>query len=191
MNTSKTVAFIDGANFFATAKALGFDVDYSLLLKVLHKDFNLVRANYYTAIYEDEDAHIKIRPLIDWLAYNGYIVVSKPAKVLTTKDGETKIKGNMDVEIAVDALDAASYATDIILFTGDGDFEPLVVALQRRGVRVTIVSSVKARPAMCADLLRKCADNFIDLSDWQDRLMRHYEAPISGTIITEEELRAK
>ena len=168
----RTMAFIDGANFFATAKQLGFDVDYSLLLHVLKKDFRLIRVNYYTAVYEDEDSHIKIRPLIDWLSYNGYTVISKPAKVLTTKDGETKIKGNMDVEIAVHALEAASYADHILLFTGDGDFAELVVSLQRKGVRVTVISSIKIRPPMCADLLRKQADHFIDLDDWQVRLQR-------------------
>jgi len=186
MLNSRAVVIIDGANFFATAKQLNFDVDYSLLLKVLHNDFNLIRANYYTAVYEDEDSHSKIRPLVDWLSYNGFVVITKPAKLLTNKDGETKIKGNMDVEMAVHALDAATYATDIVLFTGDGDFEELIIALQRKGVRVTIVSSVQTRPPMCADALRKQADKFIDLADWRERLLRKFVAHPEQSVSTED-----
>ncbi len=158
----KIALFIDGANLYATAKSLGFDIDYKRLLKEFQTKGRLVRAFYYTALVEDQE-YSSIRPLIDWLDYNGYAVVTKPAKEFVDSLGRRKVKGNMDIELAVGAMDMAAHVDHIVLFSGDGDFRSLVEALQRRGVRVSVVSTITTQPPMVADELRRQADEFIDL----------------------------
>ncbi|MCP1170095.1 LabA-like NYN domain-containing protein [Limimaricola litoreus] len=159
--------FIDGANLHATGKALGFDIDYRLLRQEFMRRGRLVRAYYYTALLEG-DEYSPIRPLVDWLQYNGFTMRTKPAREFTDAQGRRKIKGNMDVELAVDALDLAERIDHAVLFSGDGDFRPLAEALQRRGVRVSVVSSVRSTPSMISDELRRQADNFIDLEELRD-----------------------
>jgi uncharacterized LabA/DUF88 family protein len=161
---SKIAVFIDGANLYATAKALGFDIDYRKLLKELQGRGNLLRAFYYTAIFEDQE-YSSIRPLVDWLAYNGYTAVTKVSKEYVDAGGRRKVKSDMDIELAVDAMELASFVDEIILFSGDGDFRSLVEALQRRGVRVTVASTIACQPPMIADELRRQADGFIELSE--------------------------
>src|ERR687887_1738150 len=131
--------FIDGANLYATAKALGFDIDYKRLLALFRQKGQLVRALYYTALAEDQE-YSSIRPLIDWLDYNGYTMVTKPTKEFTDSMGRRKIKGNMDIELTVDALGLADVVDHYVIFSGDGDFRTLVEALQRRGRKVSVVS---------------------------------------------------
>ena len=154
--------FIDGANLYATAKSLGFDIDYKRLLKEFQSRGKLIRAFYYTALVEDQE-YSSIRPLIDWLDYNGYSVVTKPTKEFVNSLGRRKVKGNMDIELAVDAMEMAEHLDHIVLFSGDGDFRSLVEAVQRKGVRVSVVSTNTTQPAMVADELRRQADEFIDL----------------------------
>ncbi len=154
--------FIDGANLYATAKSLGFDIDYKRLLKEFHSRGKLIRAYYYTALIEDQE-YSSIRPLIDWLDYNGFAVVTKPTKEFVDASGRRKVKGNMDIELAVDAMEMAEHLDHIVLFSGDGDFRSLVEAVQRKGVRVSVVSTNTTQPAMIADELRRQADEFIDL----------------------------
>src|SRR6266853_2994820 len=149
--------FIDGANVHATAKALGFDIDYKRLLTEFQSRGTLVRAFYYTAIFEDRE-YFSIRPLIDWLAYNGFTVVTKPAKEFDDGEGRRKLKRNISVELAIDAMELADYLDQIVLFSGDGDFRALVQALKRQGVRVTVVSTMASQPPMIADELRRQAD---------------------------------
>jgi uncharacterized LabA/DUF88 family protein len=156
--------FIDGANLYSAARALDFDIDYRKLLEEFRKRGRLVRANYYTALLENDD-YTPIRPLVDWLDYNGFSIVTKAAREYTDENGRRRIKGDMDVEIAVDVFEAASYLDHIILFSGDGDFRKVVEAVQRRGVRVSVVSTLKSQPPMIADDLRRQADNFIELSE--------------------------
>ncbi|KQT11809.1 labA-like protein [Methylobacterium sp. Leaf399] len=158
----RSALFIDGANLYAATKTLGFDIDYKKLLKEFQGRDNLIRAFYYTAMIEDQE-YSSIRPLIDWLDYNGYRVVTKPAKEFTDSSGRRKIKGNMDIELAIDALELAPFIDHMVLFSGDGDFRSLVEAMQRRGVKVTVVSSIQTQPAMVSDELRRQADEFLDL----------------------------
>jgi len=155
--------FIDGANLYATTKTLGFDIDYKRLLKEFQGRGNLVRAFYYTALVEDQE-YSSIRPLIDWLDYNGYRVVTKPTKEFVDSTGRRKVKGNMDIELAIDALELSPYIDHMVLFSGDGDFRSLVEAMQRRGVRVSVISTISTQPPMVADELRRQADEFIDIS---------------------------
>ncbi len=167
----RTALFIDGANLYATARALGFDIDYKRLLDLYSEKVNLVRAFYYTALIEDQD-YSPIRPLVDWLDYNGYTMVTKPTKEYTDASGRRKIKGNMDIELAIDVLDMCEYLDHIVLFSGDGDFRRLVEAVQRKGRRVTVVSTVRSQPPMIADELRRQADNFIELQDIIPKISR-------------------
>ena len=156
--------FIDGSNLYAAARALGFDIDYKKLLKIFSDVGYLVRAFYYTALVEDQE-YSPIRPLVDWLDYNGYKMVTKPAKEYTDQHGRRKVKGNMDIELAIDMMEIAEKVDHILLFSGDGDFRRLVESVQRRGVRVSVVSTIETQPAMLADELRRQADHFIELSD--------------------------
>jgi uncharacterized LabA/DUF88 family protein len=167
----KTALFIDGANLYATTKNLGFDIDYKRLLKEFQSRGNVLRAFYYTALVEDQE-YSSIRPLLDWLDYNGYTVVTKPAKEFTDSTGRRKIKGNMDIELAVDVMELAEHLDHVVLFSGDGDFRPLVESVQRKGVRVTVVSTVATQPAMIADELRRQADIFLDLTELSARIGR-------------------
>ena len=167
----KIALLIDGANLHATSKTLGFDIDYKRLLKEFQSRGTLLRAIYYTAIIEDQE-YSSIRPLIDWLDYNGYAVVTKATKEYVDASGRRKVRGNMDIELAVDALELAEHVDQIVLFSGDGDFRCLVEALQRRGVRVTVVSTISSQPPMIADELRRQADVFTDLVELQSKLGR-------------------
>ena len=163
--------FIDGSNLYASAKALNFDIDYRQLLKLFAKKGRLIRAFYYTALL-DEQEYSPLRPLIDWLDYNGFTMVTKPTKEFTDTLGRRKIKGNMDIELAIDVMEMAQYLDHVVLFSGDGDFRRLVEAIQRKGVRVTVVSTVRSQPPMVADELRRQADVFIDLFDLEKEIIR-------------------
>src|SRR5712664_608872 len=170
-SSNRIALFIDGANLYATGKTLGFDIDYKRLLKEFQSRGTLLRAFNYTAIIEDQEFS-SIRPLIDWLDYNGYTVVTKATKEFIDAGGRRKVKGNMDVELAVDAMELAEHIDQMVLFSGDGDFRSLVEAVQRRGVRVTVVSTISSQPPMIADELRRQADAFTDLTDLQARIGR-------------------
>jgi uncharacterized LabA/DUF88 family protein len=168
---SRIALFIDGANLHGTARALGFDMDFKRLLAEFQGRGQLLRAFYYTATFEDQESS-SIRPLIDWLDYNGYTVVTKAVKEFTDASGRRKIKSNMNTELAVDAMEMSEHLDQIVLFSGDGDFRSLVAAVQRRGVSVTVVSTVTCHPPMIADDLRRQADVFIDLADLQSKVGR-------------------
>jgi len=167
----RVALFIDGANLYATARALSFDIDYKRLQDFFTARCNLVRAFYYTALIEDQE-YSPIRPLVDWLDYNGYTMVTKPTKEFTDATGRRKIKGNMDIELAIDVMEMAQHLDHIVLFSGDGDFRRLVEAVQRKGVRVTVVSTVRSQPSMIADELRRQADLFVDLAELRDEIER-------------------
>ena len=170
-SSNKVALFIDGANLYSTARTLGFDLDYKCLLNEFQSRGTLLRAFYYSAIVEDQEFS-SIRPLIDWLDYNGYTVVTKPAKAYDDGEGRRKFKRNMHIEIAVDAMELAKHVDQIVLFSGDGDFRPLVEAIQRRGVHVTVVSTMSTRPPMVADELRRQADVFTDLVELKSKIGR-------------------
>jgi uncharacterized LabA/DUF88 family protein len=167
----KIALFIDGANLYATSKALGFDIDYRKMLKAFQKRGYLLRAYYYTALIEDQEFS-SIRPLVDWLDYNGYKVVTKPAKEFTDAMGRRKIKGNMDMELAIDAMSLVDVVDHFVVFSGDGDFRVLVEALQRKGRKVSIVSTISSNPPMISDDLRRQCDHFIDVVSLKDEIGR-------------------
>jgi len=163
--------FIDGVSLHATSRTLGFDIDFKRLLKEFEDRGSLLRAFYYTSMIEDQE-YSSIRPLTDWLSYNGYTVVTKAVKEFTDASGRRKVKGNMDIELAVDAMALADQIDQMVLFSGDGAFRYLVEAIQRRGVRVTVVSTISTQPPVIADELRRQADVFTDLAGFRSRLSR-------------------
>jgi uncharacterized LabA/DUF88 family protein len=170
-SSSKIALFIDGANLHATTRALGFEIDFKRLLKEFQDRGTLLRAFYYTAVIEEQE-YSTVRPLIDWLDYNGYTVVTKPAKEFTDASGQRKVKGNMDIELAVQAMELAEHVDQMVLFSGDGDFRSLVEAVQRRGVHVTVISTIASHPPMIADALRRQADVFTELEELRPRIGR-------------------
>src|ERR1700726_2025737 len=170
-SSNRIALFIDGANLYATGKTLGFDIDYKRLLKEFQSRGTLLRAFYYTAIIEDQE-YSSIRPLIDWLDYNGYTVVTKATKEFIDASGRRKVKGNMNIELAVNAMELADHIDQMFLFSGDGDFRPLLEAMQRRGVHVTVISTIASQPPMVADELRRQADVFVDLAELKSKLAR-------------------
>ena len=174
--TERIALFVDGANLYATAKTLGFDIDYKRLLGFFKNQGVLVRALYYTAIAEEQE-YSSIRPLIDWLDYNGYTMVTKPTKEFTDSMGRRKVKGNMDIELAVDAMRLTPSLDHVVLFTGDGDFRALVAAIQEQGKRVSVVSTLQSQPPMVADELRRQADQFIDIASLEDSICRDSPRP--------------
>ncbi len=167
----RVALFIDGANLYAAARALAFDIDYKRLLELFGTKGRLIRAFYYTALIEDQE-YSPLRPLVDWLDYNGYTMVTKPTKEYTDATGRRKIKGNMDIELAIDVMEMAAALDHIVLFSGDGDFRRLVEAVQRKGVRVSVVSTIRSAPPMIADELRRQADVFIELQELAPQIMR-------------------
>jgi uncharacterized LabA/DUF88 family protein len=174
--TDRLALFIDGANLYSQARALGFDIDYKKLLDEFRKRGVLIRAYYYTALVESGDDFSPIRPLVDWLDYNGFAVVTKPAKEYTDATGRKRWRGDMDIEIAVEMMEMAGKADHLVLFSGDGDFRAVVEAVQRKGARVTVVSTVKSQPPMASDDLRRQCDSFVDLADLGDIIGRPQRA---------------
>jgi len=168
--------FIDGSNLYAASRALGFDIDYKLLRQEFMRRGKLLRAFYYTALLESEE-YSPIRPLVDWLQYNGFTMVTKPAREYVDSQGRRKVKGNMDIELTIDAMEIAPHVDHIVLFSGDGDFRRLVESLQRKGVRVSVVSTIRATPPMIADDLRRQADNFIELDELREVIGRPAREP--------------
>ena len=162
--TERLALFIDGSNLYSATKSLNADLDFKKMVDAFRAKAVLVRAHYYTAVTEGEEFS-PIRPLIDFLGYNGFTLVTKPVKRFTDAQGHTRTKGNMDIEIAVDMLELAPNIDHAILFSGDGDFRRLVQAVQAKGVRVTVVSTLKSQPPMIADDLRRQADDFVELAD--------------------------
>ncbi len=179
-SNERIALFIDGANLYSAARTLGFDIDYKRLREHFASQARLIRAFYYTALVEDQE-YSPIRPLVDWLDYNGFTLVTKPTKEFTDAMGRRKIKGNMDIELAVDVMEMTAHVDHIVLFSGDGDFRRLVDAAQRKGTRVTLVSTVASSPPIVADELRRQADHFIDLRDIQELIQRDARWTHEGT----------
>lgn len=172
----RVALFIDGANLYSASRNLGFDVDYRSLLEFFRRKSNVLRAYYYSALVDTEE-YSPLKPLTDWLAYNGYNLVTKTAREFTDATGRRRVKGNMDVELAVDMLELAPRIDHAVLFSGDSDFRRLVEAVQRQGVRVSVVSSIRTSPPMVADELRRQADQFLELAEIAPEFTRRQMEP--------------
>lgn len=176
--SEKTALFIDGANLYKAARALGFDMDYKSLLAKARTASQLVRAYYFTSIQEDrEQDYSPLRPLVDWLDYNGYTMVTKLAREFTDATGRKRFKGSTDIELAVEMMALAHRIDHMILFSGNGDFRRVIEAVQAQGVRVSVVSTIKSQPPMASDELRRQSDRFFDLADLEKDIGRTGGAP--------------
>ncbi|MBE7209900.1 MAG: NYN domain-containing protein, partial [Gluconacetobacter diazotrophicus] len=103
----RTCLFVDGANLYAAARSLGLQLDFGALLAHVRDNTRLVRAYYYSALLDTDD-YTPVRPLVDWLSYNGWSVVTKTAREFTDpQTGHRRTKGNMDIELAIDMLELA------------------------------------------------------------------------------------
>jgi uncharacterized LabA/DUF88 family protein len=180
--TERLGLFVDGSNLYSAARALGFDIDYKKLLQLFASKGRLIRAFYYTALTEDQE-YSPIRPLVDWLDYNGFTMVTKPTKEFTDVTGRRKIKGNMDIELAIDVMEMAPHLDHVVLFSGDGDFRRLVEAVQRKGVRVTVVSTTRSTPPMVADELRRQADAFVEMQELKNHIGRAPSETAATTVL--------
>ena len=153
---TKLAMFIDGVNTHAAARALGFDIDYQRLLTEFQSRGTLVRVFFYTVIVEDWEFSA-LRPLIDWLDYNGFTVITKAAKVFDDGEGRRGLKRNISVELAIDAMELADYLDQIVLFAGDGDFRSLMKACKVAGFASPSCLRWKAglrwSPMSCGDKL--------------------------------------
>lgn len=167
--------FIDGANLSGTCRSLGLEIDYKRMLGFFRRKAQLVTANYY-AVFSDDHEYGSLRPLLDWLSYNGFSVVTKVRNTFIDTNGRRKMWGSTDVELAVDAMRFAGTVDHIVLFSGDGDFRPLVAALQEQGIRVSVVSTLATRPPMIADELRRQADQFTELNNLRSQIGRMAKA---------------
>ena len=163
----KVAIFIDGANLHSTIKELNIEIDYKKLINFFSSNYTLIRTYYYTALLEN-NKNQKIKPLLNWLEYNGYTLITKPAKDFVDSNNDIKTKGNMDIELAVDALEFCTHVDHIVIFSGDSDFRRLVEAIQNKGTRVTVVSSILTKPPVLADELRRQVDSFIEISTFKE-----------------------
>ncbi|MDH3737563.1 MAG: NYN domain-containing protein [Alphaproteobacteria bacterium] len=184
-NNEKVAVFIDGANLYATAKALDFDIDYKKLLLLFKAKANLVRAYYYTVLIEDQE-YSPIRPLVDWLDYNGYTLITKAAKESTDSTGRRRIRNSIDVEMAVDVMEVARTVDHIVLMSGDGGYRRLIEAVQRLGTRVTVISTVSVNPPLAADEIRRQADNFVDLASLRSEISRQHNGARPTRVVDNE-----
>jgi uncharacterized LabA/DUF88 family protein len=184
--SERVAVFIDGSNLYGTSRNLGFDVDYRNLREFFNQRCHLVRIYYYSAVLETED-YSPLKPLTDWLAYNGYAVVTKAAKEFTDSVGRRRVKGSMEIEITVDMLELAERVDHVVLFSGEADFRRLVDAVQRKGVRVSVISSLKSSSPMVADELRRQADTFVELSNIAMHFTRRQEPREPRRVETVEE----
>jgi len=172
-STEKTAFFIDGANLYKTARNLGFDIDYKSLLAKAQSQCQLIRASYYTPIQEDRDQdYSPLRPLVDWLDYNGYSMVTKTTREFVDSKGRKRFKGSTDIELVVDMMLLADRLDHAVLFSGNGDFKRAIEVLQSKGVRVSVVSTVKSSPPMASDELRRQTDRFFDLANLEGAIGR-------------------
>ena len=174
--SERVALFIDGANLYAASRNLGFDIDYRSMLEFFRRKSNVIRAYYYAALLDTEE-YSPLKPLTDWLAYNGYTLITKTAREFTDAAGRRRVKGNMDVELTTDMLELAPTIDHAVLFSGDSDFRRLVEAVQRRGVRVTVVSSIRTSPPIAADDLRRQADQFLELAEIGAEFTRRQTEP--------------
>lgn len=179
----RVILFVDGREFSACQRALGFNVDFKLLLSVYRARARLIRAMYYTTmVVQDEDS---LRPLVDWLEYNGFRLFTKSLHEKVDREGRPYVRGNTRAEMAVDAVDMADHADHFVFFANDASFSHAAAVLQRRGKRVSVVSTMMTDPPLVADGLRRQVDHFIDLASLESLISRDREprSPVSDSAV--------
>lgn len=170
--TETTYLLIDGVALHHASRANGISVDFKRLLQWLRERTRLVRAIYFTALVEEDDEVISVKPLVDWLDYNGYMTVTKAARIYSNEDGTRRVKGSMNVEIAMMMAELAGIAEHIVLASGDADLIPAVKYVQQRGSRVSVISTLHSRPPCVSDDLRRQTDDYIDIVSIEKHVAR-------------------
>lgn len=160
--TERAAVFIDGYGTHYTCKSLGIEIDYRKLSELIRRQTTVIRNYYFTPLVEGQD-FIAVKPLLDFLQYNGWTTVTRPYK-------EHYVSTN--TALAVTAMEIAPAIEQAIIFSGNGDFTPLIEALKRRGIHTTVASTVRSEQSYCSDDLRRAADAFIDLDDIRSAISR-------------------
>lgn len=151
----KVGVVIDGAHASALAHTSGIQIDWRRWKAWFETDEDDVLRQYYVTLTmpPDESGQVSLRPLLDYLTYNGYTIVTKEQK---------NAASSMNVEFAVTAMQFATNVDELVLVTGNGDFAVMVDAIKRTtAARVVVVSTIE----VIADNLRRAADEFIDFKN--------------------------
>lgn len=147
--------FVDVANVELGADRARIRLDWGKVLRLLSRDRQLIRAIAYSPVHDDPHVSRETQRFVEPFLDKGYKIVTKPLK----RFADGTIKANVDIEMALDVVGMLDRLDVVCLVSGDGDFEPLVVAAQNRGVRVEVVAMGNS----CANQLREASDAFIDL----------------------------
>ena len=169
----RTAFFIDGPNLYVATRCLQFEMDYRKLLDYFSSRCHLIRASYYTPLHQDQEYSPR-HALANWLDYNGFNVVT-PRSREYSNEGRRKVKNDMEIELVIDAFEAAAHLDHIVLFSGNGDYTRLASSLQGRGKTVSVVSTLLANPPMVSDELRRQVNYFIELKDLREHVEREFD----------------
>lgn len=171
-NTERIGLFIDGYSLYQTVRAMDLRIDYKALRDLFASKGRLNRVQYFATVNDhDPDEFNPQRKTFDWLQYNGFDVQTIQTRSFTGSDGEIQYRGNASVLMTCYALKHAEHLDHVVILTGNADFAPLITALQERGTRVTMVSTIK-NGSLCSDQLRRSADDFIDLEDLRQQISK-------------------
>ncbi len=173
----RVAIFIDGENIHYSAKHLNMRLDYLKLCSKLAGNRRLVRSYFYTAVSNQSEGKIDF---INFLKLNGFSVITREIKSFNDGDHSTRnVRGSLDMEMAIDALEMSNKLDTVILCTGDGDFKPLVTALGRKGVHVEVC----ALREMTSTELIATADVYTDLASLKD------DIALAGAPVVQREVR--
>lgn len=167
--------FIDGQHLFSASRNLGFDVDYRNFLECFRKKGKVIRAYYY-AVHVDNGEYSPLKPLTDWLAYNGYALSMRTTTEHTDSQGRRRIP-HTDLEMLADMFGIADHVDHMVIVTGNGGYCRGVSLIQQRGVRVSVLSSIKTDSPMLSDDLRRTCDQFIELQEIKSEFTRVNREP--------------
>jgi len=168
--------YVDGANvYFAQKEALGWWIDWPSFLDTMREGRELVSARWYQA-YRAQPEPEQER-FLHHLTLVGFAVRKKILKSIYDRStGATTLKGNLDIDLTIDALTESDQYDTCILVTGDSDFVPLVEALQSRGKRVLVVAT---QANVAVELRQSVGVNYQDLRDLRDRVESDKPHPAS------------
>ena len=160
--------FIDSSNLWAVQKSKGKMFDYEKLRNVVQKKFSAskIKIFYYTAYPSDGTRNYNLDSKHKFFVFLekrlGFVVVKKPLKRISIHSelGDiTQEKGNMDVEMTMDAMRFSDVYDSAVFFTGDSDFLALITYLRNKHKKVYVFSSKNN----VSQELRTGADGYFDV----------------------------
>ena len=140
----------------------GSSVHMGKLLDYLRDGRELIRATAYAPVSDDPGEPVEQQRFVAPFVPHDYRIVTKPLK----RFADGSIKGNFDVEMALDMVTMAERLDVVALVSGDADFSRAVELLQERGVRVEVV----AFGGSTSIEMRALADHYIDVGTVMDRV---------------------